>query len=48
MVNQNKIFSIKIKCQAKTVFPSDVKRTAMNISMNNKDTDETHMNHFVT
>ena len=27
MVNQNKIFSFKIKRQAKNVFPSDVKRT---------------------
>ena len=27
MVNQNKIFSFKIKRQAKNVFPRDVKRT---------------------
>ena len=27
MINQNKIFSFKIKCQAKNVFPSDVERT---------------------
>ena len=27
MVNQNKIFSFKIKRQAKNLFPSDVKRT---------------------
>ena len=27
MVNQNKIFSFKIKCQAKNIFPSDVERT---------------------
>ena len=27
MVNQNKIFSFKIKHQAKTVFPSDVEKT---------------------
>ena len=27
MVNQNKIFSFKIKGQAKNIFPSDVERT---------------------
>ena len=27
MVNQNKMFSFKIKCQAKHIFPSDVDRT---------------------
>ena len=27
MVNQNKILSLKIKRQAKSVFPSDVERT---------------------
>ena len=27
MVIQNKIFSFKIKCQAKNIFPSDVERT---------------------
>ena len=29
MVNQNKIFSFKIKRQAKTVFPSEVERTVV-------------------
>ena len=31
MVNQIKIFSFKIKCQAKNVFQSDVKRTVAQI-----------------
>ena len=31
MVNQNKIFSFKIKRQAKKVFPSDVERTVIQL-----------------
>ena len=36
MVNQNKIFSFKIKRQAKSVFPSDVERTVGYNDMKNK------------
>ena len=32
MVNQNKIFSFKIKRQAKNVFPRDVERTVGTVS----------------
>ena len=32
MVNQNKIFSFKIKRQAKNVFPRDVERTVVEVS----------------
>ena len=32
MVNQSKLFSFKIKRQAKTVFPSDIERTVVKIS----------------
>ena len=36
MVNQNKIFSFKIKyCQANNVFPSDVERTVVPVSQIN-------------
>ena len=31
MVNQNKIFSFEIKCQAKNLFPRDVERTVVEI-----------------
>ena len=33
MVNQNKIFSLKIKRQAKNVFPSDVERTVASFGL---------------
>ena len=37
MVNQNKIFSCKIKRQSKNVFPSDIERTEVRSDYNSQD-----------
>ena len=44
MVNQNKIFSFIVKCQAKNIFPRDVKRTVVDVQADilHKQ-DETHL-----
>ena len=34
MVNQKKIFSFELKCQAKNVFPRDVERTVSYLTLN--------------